>query len=65
MRDALFVVSILGGSLALALAAGYFLAARFGGRSALKRRAIAIATIVVAVILAVAWVLLTGRGVCC
>jgi len=65
MNDILFVVSVVGGGLALAVAAGLFLAARFGERSATRRRTIAMGTIVVAVVLAVAWVLLAGKGNCC
>jgi len=65
MLEVLFVVSVVGGALALALATGFFLAGRYGGRSLAKRRTITMGTIVVAILLAIAWVLVTGRGVCC
>jgi len=65
MQELLVVVSVFGAGLALALAAGLGLAARYGGQSAIRRRAIVIGAVVVAAILVIAWVLLSGKGVCC
>ncbi|HXY05610.1 MAG TPA: hypothetical protein VEI05_03605 [Burkholderiaceae bacterium] len=65
MRDILFVLAASGFALALAVAAGLLLAARFGGRSPIKQRTIAMGTVVLAAALAIAWILLAGKGVCC
>jgi len=65
VQDFFFVVTVLGAAFALALAAGLFLAARYGRDSSIKRRTIVTGTVVVAAILVTAWVLLSGMGVCC